>query len=98
MLKTEDTKTARKKIKKLNKRGEKRDMMTDQVKDILLNHLDSFLKEVGVIADGGEFVVGDATSSHMADAVEVVWNSMSYSAKLESQEMLKFEPEEKDLE
>lgn len=71
-------------------------MMTDTVKNILLNHLDSFLEKVGVIADGGEFVVGEATSSHMADAVEVVWNSMGYSAKLESQEMLKFEPELED--
>jgi len=73
-------------------------MMTDQVKNILLNHLDSFLEEVGVLADMGEFVVGDATSSHMADAVEVVWNSMGYSSKLESEEILKFEPEGKDLE
>lgn len=71
-------------------------MMTDTVKDILLKHLDSFLEEVGVLADMGEFVVGDATSSHMADAVEVVWNSMGYSAKLESEEMLKFEPELED--
>jgi hypothetical protein len=60
-------------------------MMTDQVKNILLNHLDSFLEEVGVIADMGEFVVGEATSAHMADAVEVVWNSMNYSARLESE-------------
>ena len=71
-------------------------MMTDTVKDILLKHLDSFLEEVGVLADMGEFVVGDATASHMADAVEVVWNAMGYSAKLESQEMLKFEPELED--
>lgn len=72
-------------------------MMTEQVQNILLKHLDAFLEEVKVIADGGEFVVGDATASHMADAVEVVWNSMGYSAKLESQEMLKFEPPISDL-
>jgi hypothetical protein len=60
-------------------------MMTDQVKNILLNHLDSFLEEVGVLADMGEFPVGDATSSYMADAVEVVWNAMGYSAKLQAE-------------
>jgi hypothetical protein len=60
-------------------------MMTDQVKNILLNHLDSFLEEVGVLADMGEFPVGVATSSHMADAVEIVWNSMGYSAKLQAE-------------
>jgi len=73
-------------------------MMTDTVKEILLTHIDSFLKEVGILADMGQFVVGDATASHMADAVELVWNAMGYSANLEHVEILSFEPEEKDLE
>jgi hypothetical protein len=72
-------------------------MMTNQVKDILLKHMDAFLEEVGVLADFGEFVVSDATSSHMADAVEVVWNAMGYASTLQVDEMLKFEPPISDL-
>jgi len=72
-------------------------MMTNQVKNILLKHLDLFLEEVGVLADLGEFVVSDATSSHMCDAVEVVWNAMGYASELQAEEMLKFEPPISDL-
>lgn len=58
-------------------------MMTDSVKNLLLQKLDEFVREVEFMSDG-EFPMGDATSAHFADAVEVVWNSMGYSAKLEA--------------
>lgn len=58
-------------------------MMSDAVKNLLLDKLDEFVKEVEFMSDG-EFVMGEATSAHFADAVELVWNSMGYSAKLEA--------------
>lgn len=58
-------------------------MMTDDVKNLLLEKLDEWMEEVKDFADG-EFVIGEATTSHMADAVELVWNSMGYSAKLQA--------------
>lgn len=57
--------------------------MSNEVKNLLLEKLDEFMSEIGAMTDG-EFVIGDATTSHMTDAVEVVWNSMGYSAKLET--------------
>ena len=58
-------------------------MMTDTVKEILLKKMDEFILEFGVMADG-EFMIGYGTASHFADAVEIIWNSMGYSAGLEA--------------
>ena len=58
-------------------------MMTEQVKEILVGKMDEFIREVGITTDG-EFMIGDGTANHFADAVELIWNAMGYSAKLEA--------------
>jgi len=59
--------------------------MIQSVKDILIIKMDEFLKEVDTLSDG-EFIVGKDTSLYFADAVEVIWNSMGYSAELEAED------------
>jgi hypothetical protein len=74
-------------------------MMTDTVKEILVKKMDEFILEVGVMADG-DFMIGDATSVHFADAVELMWNAMGYSAKLEAGviPMIELSEEDEDVE
>lgn len=59
--------------------------MDSYVKELLLKKMDEFVKQVEdeFLADG-QFVVGDATSAHFADMVEMGWDAMAYSAKLEA--------------
>lgn len=58
--------------------------MIPGVKEILIKKLDEFLDEVHSLADG-EFAIGNKTSYFFANAIEIIWNAMAYSAKLEAQ-------------
>jgi hypothetical protein len=49
-------------------------MMSDKQKDKLVELLEKFVEE----ENEGSFPVGDATVVYMADAVETIWNALSY--------------------
>lgn len=62
-------------------------MMTEAQYDLLVAKMDEFIANIlPEIEFDKQFVVGDVTAVHLADAAKVVFDAMCYSAKLEAEE------------